>query len=162
MYTLTIIAIAVLTCYIVTMCAVGKGIPNSLSQTVFNLPSTGQWLWIIIIASVTFAVMPSLMEKSSESTRFLAFFACAGLMLVAVCPLVGDKTDYAYKGHMIGAYTAAIASQLFIAFNHWQLLLLWIPWIVTWCILRGKWRTKVFWAEMICFADIFIYVLIFK
>ena len=109
MYTLTIIAIAVLTCYIVTMCAVGKGIPNSLSQTVFNLPSTGRWLWIIIIASVTFAVMPSLMEKSSESTRFLAFFACAGLMLVAVCPLVGDKTDYAYKAHMVGAYTAAIA-----------------------------------------------------
>ena len=161
--TTTLIAIALLAAYIVTLCVVNKEIPSSLSASVFYLPKTGQWLWTAVIVAVVFLVAPTLISKTSESTQFLAFIACAGLLFVGGAPLVKDKSDMAYHVHMGGAIACAVASQILLAFNAPWLLLLWAFWIGDAIYTRAhhnQWRTAVFWAEMTCFCDIFIFCII--
>ena len=55
----------------------------------------------------------------------------------------------------------AVCSQLLVAVTKFWLMALWIPWIAAFVFLTCwyGWRTKVFWAEMICFATIFILLL---
>lgn len=161
--TTTLIAIALLAAYTVTLCVVNKEIPSSLSASVFYLPKTGQWLWTAVIVAVVFLVAPTLISKTSESTQFLAFIACAGLLFVGGAPLVKDKSDMAYHVHMGGAIACAVASQILLAFNAPWLLLLWAFWIGDAIYTRAhhnQWRTAVFWAEMTCFCDIFIFCII--
>lgn len=86
-----------------------------------------------------------------------------GQWLVAATPMVKDKTDMAYKVHMISAYTCAIASQLLTMLNEPLLLLCWVPWVVAFVWQtkdKQRWRQAVFWAEITCFASIFLLVLI--
>lgn len=164
-----IIAVLILVAYIVTMCVVGKKIPDSLSQSVFFLPPGGAWLWTVVITVVSFLTVPTLIERSSENTQWMAFIAVFGLLLVAVCPLLpkkgtDDQTDTkspTYKIHIAGAVICAIMSQLDIAFNQPWLLLFWVPWAMAfvWFTKDGKWRTLTFWAEMTCFANTFTFIL---
>ena len=161
--TTTLIAIALLATYTVTLCVVNKEIPSSLSASVFYLPRTGQWLWTAVIVAVVFLVAPTLISKASDNTQFLAFIACAGLLFVGGAPLAKDKTDMAYHVHMAGAIACAVASQILLAFNAPWLLLLWAFWISDAIYTRAhhnQWRTAVFWAEMTCFCDIFIFCII--
>lgn len=161
--TMILIAIALLAAYTVTLCVVNKEIPSSLSASVFYLPKTGQWLWTAVIVAVVFLVAPTLISKASDNTQFLAFIACAGLLFVGGAPLIKDKTDMAYHIHMAGAIACAVASQSLVAFNAPWLLLLWAFWIGDAIYTRAhhnQWRTAVFWAEMTCFTDTFIFAMI--
>lgn len=152
-----IIAIALLTAYVLCMVAVG-GVPNSLSQSVFYLPASGRWLWTVIIGAVAGLTMPVLLGHVHPDTQFIAFFACGALGFVAVTPLVHDKQDISHKVHMTAAYACGILSQLLVALNEPWLLLCWIPWVFAFSFHhnRGdKWDTAKFWAEMTCFASAF-------
>lgn len=172
MNTLVIIAITLLVAYTIILCVVNKHIPDSLSQSVFFLPQSASWIWTVVIGFVGFAVMPAIIEKTPINWQSLAFIACFGLLLVAVAPLLPNKeseggidtSDLAYKVHMIGAFTCAIGSQVLIAICQWWLLFGWIPWLAAMAytinVNLAPWRTKVFWAEMTCFAITFAYVLI--
>lgn len=160
--TMILIAIALLAAYTVTLCVANNEIPSSLSASVFYLPKAGQWLWTAVIVSVVFLVAPTLISKASDNTQFLAFFACVGLLFVGGAPLVHDKTDTAYKVHMVGAILCAVASQLLLVFNCWWLMLVWLPYVVVFAIYfkkHKKWRTRVFWAEMTCFANTFAFAM---
>lgn len=156
-----IIAIAVLLIYTLTLCGINGKIPNSLSQSVFMLPPSASWLWTLVIGFVAIAVMPKMLDVAGDNWKFLAFLSIVGLLFVALCPLSPNKSGQRYVVHMIGAWICAVCPQLMVAVTDWHHLLLWVPWIVIYVLRRMwfGWDTKVFWAEMTCFATIFILLL---
>lgn len=149
--------------YIVCLYYRGGSVPSSLSATVFDLPVNWKWLWTIIIYAVCFLCMPHYIEVTGENTQFLAFIAIIALAFVGAAPLVKNKTELAYKVHCGAAIVCAVCSQLVLVFNEPWLLLCWFPWMVFEFIMtdmfRTKWRTQVFWTEMVCFSSTFIYCL---
>lgn len=155
---LTTIAAVLLIAYTVILC-VHNGIPRSLSASVFFLPKKGTWLWTAVIAAVALALAPVLIG-TAERAQFLAFFACAGLLFVAGCPLVKDKSDMAYRVHLVAAIVCALSAMGLVACNRPLLLLLWLPWVGVF-IWKTKgvstWPTQTFWAEMMCVLITFIY-----
>lgn len=157
--TITItIATVLLAAYVLCMVAVG-GVPKSLSQSVYNLPASGRWLWTVIIGAVAGLTMPVLLNHVHPDTQFIAFFACGALGFVAVTPLVHDKHDISYKVHMTATYACGILSQLLVSLNGPWLLLIWTFWtfdFIIYRIRRQKWDTAKFWAEMTCFVTIFV------
>lgn len=162
-YTILItIAAILLTGYTVALCVSNRQIPSSLSSTVFFLPPKGAWLWTAVIAAVVFFLAPVLIG-TAHRCQFLAFFACAGLLFVAGCPLVKEKTETAYYVHIAAAVICAISAMGLVAFNKTVLLLMWIPWVGVFIWkTKGteKWTTQTFWAEMMCFLITFIYAYI--
>lgn len=169
------IATTLLVAYTLILCVVNKHIPDSLSQSVFFLPPSASWLWTLVIGFFAYAIMPPFIDKTPEDWQWLAFISCGGLMAVAFAPLLPgkeqkdgsiDKSDLGYKVHMVGAFTAAIGSQVLIARCQPLVLLCWIPYIGYFVYyysqyffkLMVPWRTKVFWAEMTCFLTPVIYV----
>lgn len=169
------ISTTLLVAYTLILCVINKKIPDSLSQSVFFLPQSASWLWTLVIGFFAFAIMPAIIDKTPENWQWLAFIPCAGLMAVAFAPLlpakesltqdgdtVIDKSDLGYKVHMVGAFTAAIGSQVLMIVCQRSILLCWIPYVIAfiWITKDHKWRTKVFWAEMVCFLTPVIYVTI--
>ena len=162
------IAATLLATYILTLCVVQRRIPNSVSQTVFLLPYAGKWLWTVVVAAVAFLTMPTFIDRTAENVQFLAFFACAGLLVVAVCPLiphVENATTYkdapTYRIHVAGAYTSAVASQLVVAYCQPWTLLMWLPWFAAfvWISKDTHWRTSPFWAEITAFTILILYII---
>ena len=157
-FILITIAAVLLIAYTVALCA-QNGIPRSLSASVFFLPRKGAWLWTAVIAAVVFALAPVLIG-TAQRAQFLAFFACAGLLFVAGCPLVKDKSDMAYRVHLASAIVCAFSAMTLVGVNRTLLLLLWLPWVGVF-IWKTKgvstWPTQTFWAEMMCFLITFIY-----
>jgi hypothetical protein len=103
------------------------------------------------------------LDKVSESTQFLAFIAIAALAFVGAAPLVADKTELAYNVHCGAAVVCAVCSQLVLVFNQPCLLFCWSPFVVAFVYMWAAhfaWRTKTFWAEMVCFSSTFIFCLI--
>ena len=148
--------------YTLTVCVVNRGVPSSLSATVYALPPMGAWLWTVIIGAVAGITMPVILDAAPDNWRFLGFLACIGLLFVAFCPLVPNKGDMTYKIHMGGAITCAVCSQVLLAVSNAWLLLLWLPWIAAFVLITAsrKWKTAIFWAEMTCFLNTFIYGLL--
>ena len=164
---LIIAAIVLLTVYILAVCIINKEIPSSLSESVFYLPKTGAWVWMLVIAGVAFLSVPTFIEKVNESIQFLAFLSCAALAFVGACPLVGsfgniDKSTGTYTIHMASAFACGVLSQIAVFISNPWLILCWLPWVsaFVWISKDEKWRTATFWAEMTCFASTFIFCLI--
>ena len=168
-----IIAIVILLGYTIAVCLGGGGVPNSLSASVFKFQKKDRWIWTVVLYAVCFWVLVpfgwhgvSFLDKVSSDTQFLAFIAIAALAFVGAAPLVADKTDLAYKVHCGAAVVCAVCSQLVLTFNQPWLLFCWLPWVATFMWLRqeptwiAQWRTKVFWAEMVCFLSTFAFCLI--
>ena len=157
-----IIAIIILLVYTLVMIKIGGSIPPSLSASVFNIPTNKRWIWTVVLFAIYFLCVPTYIEKTSESTQFLAFLAIAGLAFVGAAPLVKFSDDeMQFRVHKVGAIVCAACSQILLVFNCPWLLLSWIPFIVYGFIKGWKtWITIVFWGEMVCFASTFIYCLI--
>lgn len=158
-----LIAAAILVIYVTIMSIANKQLPTSLSASVFNLPPAGAWIWTLVIAAIVFLIAPGYFDTLGAQYQWLGFLACTGLLFVAGAPLVKDKSDIAYKVHMAGAILCAVASQAAILCVEPNILFIWAFWIFTWIFFtidRQGWRTKIFWAEMICFADTFVFILL--
>ena len=144
------------------MIKIGGSIPPSLSASVFTLPINKRWIWTIVLFVVCFLCVPTIIDKASENTQFIAFLAIAGLAFVGAAPLVKFKDDkLQFRVHEGGAIVCVVCSQLLLMFNQPLLLLLWIPFIIEGLIINfKKWKTMIFFGEMICFSSTFTYCLI--
>ena len=144
------------------MIKIGGSIPPSLSASVFNIPTNKRWIWTVVIFTVCILVVPTYIEKTDINTQFLSFLSIGGLGFVGAAPLVKLKDDVLqFKVHEIGAIICAICSQLVLTFNYPILLCSWIIFIISTIIIGWKnWRTKIFWGEMICFSNTFLYCLL--
>lgn len=157
-----LIAILILLIYTITLIKIGGQVPPSLSDSVFNIPINKRWIWTVVLFAVCFLCVPTIIDKASENTQFLAFLAIAGLAFVGAAPLVKFKDDaLQFRVHEVGAIVCAVCSQLVLAFNNAWLLLMWIPFIMFGCIVGfDMWREKIFWGEMVCFSSTFLFCLI--
>lgn len=156
-------SLVILAAYILLMCWNNRQVPDSLSASVFFLPPQGAWLWTVVIAAVVFALAPVLIGTTRDSVQFLAFFACAGLLFVAGCPLVKDKGDMAYRVHCASAVVCAVSAMTLVAVSVPWLMFGWIPWLAVFLWQTRShhdWRTQIFWAEMTCFLITYAYVYI--
>ena len=144
------------------MIKIGGSIPPFLSASVFNISNNKRWIWTVVILAVCFLCVPTYIEKTSENTQFLAFLAIAGLAFVGAAPLVKFSDDeLQFRVHEISAIICAVCSQLVLIFNRPLLLLSCIPFIIYGFIKGYKnWRIKIFWSEMICFSNTFLYCLL--
>ena len=159
MTTLSILSFIILAAYTIGMCVYLKKIPSSLSMTAFYLSKQQRLLWFAAMWSVTFFVAPALIGKTSGMTQCLAFISAGSLLIVGACPLIPGNEEIDYKLHCIAAILCAVASQLILLLSDkWWLLLAWVPFIVYAIKKKDKWKQRTFWAEMLCFFLIFIYV----
>jgi hypothetical protein len=90
------------------------GIPKSISETYYLLGKMG-WLFQVTLFSVAFLVVPTLIDRSGEGTRFLAFLSCMGLAFVGAAPLFKRKLDG--KVHYISAAMCCGGLVLWQVFN---------------------------------------------
>ena len=156
------IAVTLFLTYTLIMCSVNKAIPESLSKIVLNLPSPGKWLWTIVILATSGLTFPSVIDNSTDGTRFIAFFSLLAMIVVAVSPLDEQDDSPIRKAHTIAAYAAVVTSQLLVTLNHPLLLLLWLPYLVAIPLYfyKKKINTYKFWAEITSFLIIFVYAIL--
>ena len=155
MNSLVAIAITVIALYVGAMIYSGRGIPESISQTVFLLPRKGQWVFTVVMWVVGFLLMPVLLEKVSEQTQFIAFLMVSGICFVGASPLVLKEKNTI---HYVFAAVAGIASQLLVALNQPLLLLLWFLYI-GYTLLAKDGSKNLFWVEVSCMLTVFAYCL---
>ncbi len=131
-----------------------KEIPESISQTVFDLPK--RWIWSAFLGLEAWLVAPAFVELTGENTKILAFFTVIALGVLGVYPLFkGDKNTI----HNVAGVFACVFSQGVIAFNRPGLLLMWAMFALLIVLKEGrsKWC---FFAEAICFLNVFTYCFI--
>lgn len=155
MNSLVFIAIFAIVAYVVAMVIKNKEIPESISSTVFNLDKKWKWVFSAVMWIVGFLLMPPLMEKVSDSTRFIAFFMVAGILFVGASPLVAKEKNTL---HYVCAAVAGIASQLLVALNQPLLLLIWFLYI-GYTLAAKDGSRNFFWVEVSCMLSIFVYCL---
>ena len=151
---LTILSMAVLAAYTVALCKRCCKIPQTLSQSVFYLPTGWRWLWCVVIWLSGFMIAPAIMEVSSDHTRFVAFFAVGALLFVGATPLVRDKEDLSFKVHSVAAVVCGVASQVWLMLNSSLITAVMIAAFWVLCYFR-VFKISVFLAEMVCFATIY-------
>ena len=156
MTTLVIMALIVIAAYVITMSVVMREIPVSISSTVYGLGKKWQWVFTIVMWIVGFSIVPTLMEKSSDTTRFLAFFSIAGILFVGAAPLVAKEKN---TFHYVCAAVSGIASQVLVALNQPLLLLVWFLYIGYTLLAKDSSR-NFFWVEVSCMLTVFAYCLI--
>lgn len=149
------IAFAIVAIYIGAMIYTAREIPESISQTVFLLPRKGQWLFTAVMVATGFLLLPSLLDKTAETTQFVAFITVAGVLFVGASPLVSSEKNVF---HYVCAAMSGIASQLLVLLNHPELLSIWFPY-VGYTLLAKDSSRNFFWVEVCCIITIFSYVL---
>lgn len=157
MNSLVVIASIIMVTYTVAMSIAIKGIPESISATVYQFSKKWEWVFTIVMWLVAFLIVPTMMEKSSDTTRFLAFFTVAGILGVGASPLVAKERN---TFHYVCAAVSGIASQVLVALNHPTLLLMWFPYIGYTLVAKDGGR-NFFWVEVSCMLTVFAYCLTF-
>lgn len=155
MNTLVVMSMIAITAYVVVMVIKEKEIPESISSTVFKLKKKVAWVFSAVMWLVGFLLMPPLMEKVSDSTRFIAFFMVAGILFVGASPLVAKEKNTI---HYVCAAVAGVASQLLVALNQPMFLLMWFTYIGYTLVAKDGSR-NFFWVEVTCMLTVFAYCL---
>ena len=127
--------------------------PNSISQMVFLLKDRNKWIFAAVMVGIGLLLMPFLLERASEGTKFLAFLSIVGVIGVGVNPLLSkDDGKTAIHGdalHYVFAALCSVCSQLLVALNSPWWLSLWALYVV-YTLLERKADKNVFMAEVIC------------
>lgn len=149
----TIIAGLTTAIYLIYAVIKNKGIPDSISATAYAIKH--KKTFTAAMMGVSALMLPELLDDSSDNTQCLSFLSIIGLMMVGLTP------DYRTKEqgtiHYIGAFLAAVGSQLLLALNDPVALLGWGAYPIL--LLLNKGKNSAFWAEVICLLNIFFYLL---
>lgn len=145
-----VLSLVILVCYL-GMVLIRFGIPKSISETYYLLGKHG-WLFQVTLFSVAFLVVPTLIERSSEGTRFLAFLACMGLAFVAAAPLFKRELDG--KVHYISAAICCVGLVLWQVFNVcWVVPLICFVAILPPMLFDGK---RMWWLEIATIVSAYV------
>ena len=126
-------------------------IPKSISETYYLLGKYG-WLFQLTLFSVAFLVVPTLIDRSNENTRFLAFLACMGLAFVGAAPLFKRKLDG--KVHYISAAMCCGGLVLWQVFNaSWVVPLICFVAILPPMLFDGK---RMWWLEIATIVSAYV------
>lgn len=141
MYYLVVISMLVIASYTASVCIKAHGVPNSISATFYALAHK---YWFRFTMWVTpMLLMPAILEVSRPNTEFLAFLALVGMIMVGCAPdYVRDP--FQRKLHVSGAIMCILFSQLWVAFNWWPALFVWLAYLAYTGIAIGRQKEGVF------------------
>ena len=152
-----LLAFIILLVYTLYVIRLGGTIPPSLSESIFTLPRKRYWTWTATMFAVCILCMPSVIENTSTNTQFLAFIAVAAIGFVGAAPLCKYKDDkLQFNVHEKSAIIAGVLSQIVVFLNRPMLLALWF---IYGAFFKKMTKTKLFWAEVVCFISTFLYCL---
>ena len=124
-----------------------KGYPLcSLSETAYIVKSPNVFTFVIVMGA--FLVTPQMVVNTSGWVGFFGIVFLFGMMMVGASPhyrTIGKAL------HMVGAFTAAISSQLLIGITDYRFLVFWLIYGIIYLIRRKR---SVLWEEGVCFAII--------
>ena len=166
--TLTISALLVVL-YLGAAIWVKRGLPDSISAMVHDLPKGWKWVWAVWLALVTLTLAPALTTSIQSEWRSLAAYLCiVCLAMTAALPLVPGEHNTA---HYTCGIASGVFSQLCVAYISKLWLLVWIVVIVlfidsvTLASHKERWYEKpaVLVIECLCtlsvFGALFTYIL---
>ncbi len=160
---LVIISMLVIAAYTAAVCVKQKGVPASISATFYKLEHP---YWFLATMWLTAGLlMPVILDISKPNTEFLAFLACAGMMLVGAAPNFKEKTEG--KVHTAGAILCIVGSQAWITFNFAWCLLVWFVYAVYTVVMMAKhvsdslvsdflWTKPMFWIEIAALVSVYL------
>lgn len=149
---LLIISFLIIAAYTAAVCVKQKGVPYSISATFYKLQHP-YWFMAAMWATAGL-LMPAALETSKSGTEFLAFLACAGMIFVGAAPNFREELEG--KVHMLGAVVCVVASQLWVAFNCWWVLIpVWLAFIVYTVIGMSKRVTGNLWSDFVSTKPMF-------
>lgn len=90
------------------------GVPESLSATYYTLAGKG-WVFQVAMAAVAILLLPVWLGLSEENTKFLAFFACGGILFTAAAPAFRVKQEGAV--HYASAVVCCVSAILWQVFE---------------------------------------------
>lgn len=113
MSVLAIMSFSVMSVYLITMAAL-YGVREYVSDNYYI--GRHPWTFSAVMCTSAMLLLPVMLERGG-SFQFLAFFACAGLILVGVEPHY--KSEYSGRIHATGAISALVAGM------GWSLSMCW-------------------------------------
>ena len=157
---MVILAIVLLSLY-VGSCIYLFGVPESLSVTYYlieeKFPKYGRVFTVVMVLTVAL-VLPVWLDNSSESTQFLAFLSCMGLLFVGAAALFRD--DFDRNIHRVAAGLSAVAALTWLSLaGLWYLPVIFLGIHYIYTAKAGK-KNWVFLAEMAVFLSLLIGLLI--
>lgn len=132
-----------------------REMPQSISATVYDLSKKSKWIFTAVIFAVAFMIVPQMIERASEGTKFLAFLTCGGILGVGADPLCHNEE---HPIHYISAIIMGVSSQILVGLNEPWLLLTWVPYIV-YTLYKTDGTKNMFIGEMSMLANVAIYAL---
>lgn len=149
MYISCLIGFIIIFLYCAIITIKDREIPNSISQMVYSLSGKWKWTFSAVLVAVAFMIVPQLMTVTIEGYEFLSFFVVAGILGVAVDPLVeGEKNIL----HYVSATIMGISSQILVYIINPQLLLMWFPYVI-YTLMTDDGRKNMFLGEMVMLSD---------
>lgn len=151
MIILIAISFLLLSSYIVGCIVAFGDIPESVSDTFYKLQHKHHFL--VAMWGGAIALLPPMLETSTESSQFLAFLAMTGMIMVGAAPNFKDKWER--KIHVTGASMLLICSLLWCAISQpFTLFSLIIPLV---SLFRDN-KNQLFWLEIATMLSIYISV----
>ena len=150
------ILILALTAFIILLSYIlYAGVAESLSATFYKVKKP--YLFQLALGLTGFLMMIYLLDVTAGKWyQFLSFFATSALIFVAFAP--DYKQMLEGKVHVAAAMVSAIAVLALVSLmGYWYVPIL--PALASFFIIR-KYGNKTYWLEMVCFASIFVTVLI--
>lgn len=132
-----------------------REMPQSISATVYDLDIKRKWVFTAVMFLVAFMIVPQMIERASEGTKFLAFLTCVGILGVGADPLCHKEK---HPIHYASAILMGISSQLLVGINTPLTLLTWIPYVV-YTLYQTNGTKNMFLGEMSMLANVVIYAL---
>jgi len=121
MYFMAIAAVVIMIAYLAYSIVLHRGVPTSISQTVYDMRN--KWTWTAVLGIEAWLIAPVFVEQTSENTKFLAFLTVVAIGVLAVSPLWMKERNTLHNAATI---VACVCSQLAIALNAPHLLYAWI------------------------------------
>lgn len=132
-----------------------KEMPQSISATVYDLDIKRKWVFTAVMFLVTFMIVPQMIEKASENTKFLAFLTCGGILGVGADPLCHNEE---HPIHYVSAIIMGVSSQVLVGLNEPWFLVTWAPYIV-YTLYKTDGTKNMFIGEMSMLANVAAYAL---
>lgn len=118
---------------LVAVCSVRMGaVVESVSQCAYIVKPC---LFAAVMIACTMLVTPSLIERSPDILRSLAFAGMCALGLAGASPLFRDRQKAV---HYISAIVCAVCLEVLFAVAETMLLMVWMPAVLT-ALLWRKW-----------------------
>lgn len=139
------------------------GVPGSLSETYYLLPSKINLLFYMAMLLTAFPILIFWLDIAEGTSQFLVFLSCSGLIFVGTAPKF--KTNFQGKVHSYSAYGAAALSSLWTLIYSpyfYVLFILIVIGIVLGLKIKGKIaegyakNSLIYFMEMAAFLNIFL------